>query len=307
MSEYNKYVKAWQDICIKMNESMQKHEFDQVDRLFEESRRSYEKYKECCSYPESNRKKTFGELNYMLESELPSLFKHNKKGLKECTLLIKEDKNLRSAFRFIDALRNYNCEGDTHNYVIESLELAAHDIDRKTFIESVNKLADILSKYEIGGYKIDEDTVRYYKACDKVLFEEKKLSNLTDYTNSINSIASYIDSHKKPVVESKKTIDAISEELERKIANLTEEEQSLVQDIIDFKKPMVEVRQQNLFDKFKNECIETVDKLMKEAQEEEIEGLTSIREQLENKEYCKETIVQDIAKLLEIRDILMEK
>lgn len=307
MNEYKKYVKEWQDLCIKMNEAMQKNNFPMADRLLNEVTETYNRYKECCSYPESNKKKTFGELNYMLESELPNLFKANKKALKECTSLMKEDKNLRSAFRFLSSLSKYNCDGDVRPYVTESLELASVGIDKKTFRESVEKLADLLSKYEIGKNGINEEMRKYFESCEKVLLEEKKLANLNDYTNSVNTIISYVESHKQPVTESVKTIEKISEELEKKIANLTEEERSLVQDIIDFKKPMIETRQEKLFNHFKNECIETINKLSENADSEEVEGLKAIKEQLEKKSYCKETIVQDMAKLLEIRDILMEK
>ena len=305
MKEYNKYVRKWQDLSIKLNEAMQMDNFVLADKLMKESVEAYNKYKKCCSLPESNRNKTFGELNYMLESQLANLFKHNKKALKECTLLMKEDNNLRSAFKFIDAMRKYNCDGSAHNYVKESLELSK--INKKDFRESVNKLADLLSKHEISGEQLDEDTVKYFEACDNALSEETKLTNLTDYTNSVNLIASYIESHKSPIKESKKSIETISEELEKKIANLTEEEQSLVKDIIDFKQPMVEIRQEKLFNRFKNECLNTVNSLMSEANDDEKEGLATIKEQLENKEYCKETIIEDIAKLLEIRDVLTEK
>lgn len=307
MKEYRKYIKKWQDASIKMNEAMQKGDFELADNLLKESTKAYNKYKECSAYPKSNREKSFGELNYMLESELPNFFKHNKKALKECTNLIKEDKNLRSAFRFIDALRRYNCDGDPCSYVNESLMLASNEIDRNTFNESVEKLADMLSKYEIGGYSLDEETVKYFKACEEVLLEKKSLANLTNYTNSINLISGYIEKHKLPVVESKKSIKSISEELEKKIANLTEEEQTLVQDIIDFKKPMVEAKQEQLFNRFKNECLSIVEGLMVDANDDEKFGLDAIKEQLENKKYCKETIVQDIANLLEIKDVLTEK
>lgn len=307
MKEYNKYIRKWQDTCIKLNEAMQKNEFELADKLITESEKAYNRYKECSSYPESNRKKTFGELNYMLESELPRLFKKNRGALKECMVLMKEDKNLRSAFRFIDALRKYNCEGDPHQYVNESLELVSGGIDRKHFRESVNKLADTLSKYEVGGYQLNEEAVKFYKDCDQLLMGEKKINNLTEHTNAVNSVSSYIDNHKAPIVESTKSFSALSEKLAEKIANLNEEERSLVQDIIDFRKPMVESRQEQLFNRFKNECLNTIDKLMNESGDDEKIGLNSIKEQLENKVYCKETIVQDIAQLLEIRDVLIEK
>lgn len=306
MEEFKKYIKEWQELTIKMNEAIQNKNFELSDKLLKESTDIYNKYKTCSNYPESNKKMTFGELNYMLESELPRLFKKDRQALKECTLLIKNDNNLRSAFRFMDALRKYNCEGGPHAYISECLALAAPDINRSTFRKSVNKFAETLAKHEIGGYTINEEAVKYFKDCEKMLMEEKKLANLSEYTNTMNSIASYIEQHKTPITESKANIITLSEELEKKIANLTEEEQSLVQSILDFKKPAVESRHEQVFNRFKNECLDTVSKLMKEADDEEKESLTIFKEQLENKTFCEETIVQDIAKLLEIRDVLME-
>ena len=240
MKEYNKYVKKWQDLTIQMNEAMQKDDFELADRLLKESNEAYNRYKECSSIPDANRSMSFGELNYMLENELPNLFSKNKAALKECTKLIKEDKNLLSQFKFIDSLRKYNCNGNAKEYVNESLSLVKNSIDKKTLKESMDKFALLLAKYEIGGQTINEDISRYFKDCEKVLVEDKKLSNLTEYTNAINSIADYIESHKSPIAENKKSIEAMSEDLEKKMANLTEEEQSLVKDIIDFKQPKVE-------------------------------------------------------------------
>ena len=306
MEEFKKYIKEWQELTIKMNEAIQNQNFELSDKLLKESTDIYNKYKTYSNYPESNKKMTFGELNYMLESELPRLFKKDKQALKECTLLIKNDNNLRSAFRFMDALRKYNCEGGPHAYISECLALATPGINRRTFRKSTNKLAETLAKHGIGGYVINEEAVKYFKDCEKMLMEEKRLANLSDYTNTMNSIASYIEQHKTPITESKTNIITLSEELEKKIANLTEEEQSLVQSILDFKKPAVESRHEQVFNRFKNECLDTVSKLMKEADEEEKESLAIFKEQLENKTFCEETIVQDIAKLLEIRDVLLE-
>lgn len=307
MKEYNKYVRKWQDIAIKMNEAMQKDDFKLADELMSESVEAYNRYKELCSYKGSNREMSFGELNQMFESAMPTLFKENKKALGECARLIKEDSNLRSAFRFIDALRKYNCDGDANSYVNECLSLASSGIDKKSFKESVEKLADKLALYEVGGYKIDEDESKYFKACDKVLCEDKKLSNMTEFTNSMNSISSYIEEHKAPIRESIKSMDVMVEELGKKIANMSEEEQSLVQDIIDFKAPMVEDRQRRLLEKLKGECLGIIGGLIEGANTDELSGLNAIKEQIEKKDYCKETIVLDIANLLEIRDVLMEK
>ena len=304
MKQYNKYIQKWQKVAIKLNEAMQKDNFEACDELMKESANLYEQYKKCCSYPESNRQKTFGELNYMLECELPRLFKDNKKALRECTNYIKKDKNLLSEFRFIDALRNYNDGGDSHSYVTESLELASNEINRKTMRESLNGFADLLSKHEIGGYTLDEEAIAYYRACDKVLTESKRLQNLMEFTKNVNTIADYIDNHKTPVVESKESNKTMMETLEKKIANLNEEERELVRGVIDGS----DVKQENVFNKFKNECLNLINKL-REATDNanEIEDFNNIQETIENKMYCRETVVQDLSQLLEIRDVFVEK
>lgn len=307
MKQYNKYVRKWQDLSISLNEAMQKDDFEKADKLMEESKEAYETYKKCCGYPTSNKKMTFGELNYMFESNLPLLFKKNKKALKECTNFIKNDQNLLSQFKFIDSLRKYNCDSNAISYVNESIDLASKGINRKKLRESVNAFADLLAKYEIGGCNLDEDVKSYYKNCETVLCESKKLTNLTKYTNCVNEIASYIENHKPSINEEKNDIVSMTESLKGKIANLSEEEKSLVNDIIDYKSPTAEGKQEKIYNHFKNECIETINTLLKENNTStDNESLNKIKEQIEGKTFCKESIVQDVAKLLEIIDILKQ-
>ena len=66
-----------------------------------------------------------------------------------------------------------------------------------------------------------------------------------------------------------------------------------------------EQRKEKLFNKFKNECITKVNEMIKEDSNN-VE-LESLKKQLEEQKFNKDSIVQDIAKLLEIRDILLDK
>ena len=76
---------------------------------------------------------------------------------------------------------------------------------------------------------------------------------------------------------------------------------------MDFKQGEKDEKKEKLFNRFKNECLNTINKLISEADSDEKEGLLAIKEQIEEKEYCAETLVKDMAKLLEIRDILMSE
>jgi hypothetical protein len=303
MKEFSKYVKQWQDTSIKLNEAMQKDDFKTADKLIKESVDLYNKYKSASQLPEQNKDKSFGELNYMLETQLHT---KDKEIIKECMDYVKNDPNLLYQFRFIDSLRNYSCNGNAKDYVNEALNMAKENIDKKTLKESVKKFSSFLALKEIGNETIKEEDVRFYKNCNKLISENKKMGNLSDYTNTLNEVAEYVEKHKKnPNLQD---VDKLTEDLSQKIANLSEESQSLVKDIIDFKNPMVEENQKKVFNRFKNECLDQINVLKETITDQtELNGLESLKEDIEKRIYCKETIVKDLATLLEIRDILLEK
>ena len=305
MKEFSKYVKQWQETSIKINEAMQKDDFETADKLIKESVDLYEKYKSASQLPNQNKERCFGELNYMLECELPKM--SDRKMIKECMNFVKNDPNLLYQFRFIDALRNYSCNGNAVEYVNEALNMAKQNIKKETLKESVNKFSDFLAMKEIGNMSINEDEARFYQNCGKLISENKKMGNLSEYTNTLNEVADYMEKHKKPVCENK-DINQMTEEISNKIADLSEESQSLVKDIIDFKSPMVEERHQKVFNRFKNECLEQI-KTLKEtiSDKSELEGLERLEEDIEKRVYCKETVISDLAKLLEVRDILLDR
>lgn len=180
--------------------------------------------------------------------------------------------------------------------------MAIEKIDRKTIKESTEKFSEVLVDNDVENVKINEDEVKFYKNCAKLLSERKKMSNLSDYTNTLNEVADYVEKHKR------ENIDEMVQKLSDKMSQLTEDSRELVKDIINFKAPMVEERHKKILDKFKNECLSGIKKLKEETTDpKELQKLDGIKEMIESKEYCKETIVEDLAKMLEIRDILLEK
>lgn len=296
--KYEEYVGQWQRNAIKINEAMQKGDFELTDKLMKESADLYEKFKAISMLPEQYKGMSFGELNHIVENQLLD----NKEVLDECIKQIKGDSNLLSQFRFINSLRNYNCEGKAVEYVTEALNMAIEKIDRKTIKESTEKFSEVLADNDVENVKINEDEVKFYKNCAKLLSERKKMSNLSDYTNTLNEVADYVEKHKR------ENIDEMVQKLSDKMSQLTEDSRELVKDIINFKAPMVEERHKKILDKFKNECLSGIKKLKEETTDpKELQKLDGIKEMIESKEYCKETIVEDLAKMLEIRDILLEK
>ena len=85
---------------------------------------------------------------------------------------------------------------------------------------------------------------------------------------------------------------------------LTESEIDLVKTITSAREPLAEARREKLFNAYRDECIKKVNEMIEaEPSNEELKGLKS---QIESKTYNKESIVEDMAKLLAIRDVLDE-
>jgi vacuolar-type H+-ATPase subunit H len=102
-------------------------------------------------------------------------------------------------------------------------------------------------------------------------------------------------------------VDELVNEYNKKYGRLLNEaEQELVKVISDARAPHAQRMQQKLFDKFKNECVELVDKLIPESNADEREKLDGIKTRLSEMAFNQGTLVKYIANLLGIRDVLMD-
>lgn len=306
MDEKLKYFNKWVKAAGKMKNAMKNGDITLADQFLQEMEDAYERYKEAADFEDSTRDASFATLNMALESAIPSLFIKNKNAVKECIKLIKEDKNLLTQFKFCNALKNFNCDTDAMSYVNESLELVSKDINLKTLKESNSRLANLMIKHNIKPSKeINESDVEFANSCNYLLEHKKKLSNLTDFTNNVKIVSDYIVENKKENGK-KLNVLAMAEQVEKKLNSLNESEKELVKDIMSVKNSVGESRRQNLFNKIKNECVEKINKMISENEGDEKERLLNLKETIMLKEYDKNNIVEDIAKLLEIGAVLSD-
>ena len=98
----------------------------------------------------------------------------------------------------------------------------------------------------------------------------------------------------------------MAEQVEKKLNSLNEAEQALVNDIMNARTSVAESRRQTLFNKIKNECVDKINKMIEENSGDEKERLLNLKETILLKEYDKNSIVEDIAKLLEIGAVLSD-
>ena len=306
MDEKQKYLQIWEAAVEKAKNAMEQGGIEAAEEFMQEMEDAFERYKEACAFEDSTIDSNFATLNTTIESVMPKLMSKNKKGLRECIKLIKEDKNLSAQFKFCNSLRKFNSDADAKDYINESLNLVEKDIDRKTLKESNRKLAKLLIKYNIKpSNEINENDMKFAKSCDYLLTHKKTLNNLNEFTSNIKTINDYIVENKKANAE-KVDILSMAEQVEKKMNSLNEAEQALVKDIMMANSTGAESRRQGLFNKIKNECIEKINKMISENDGDEKERLLNLKETIMLKEYDKNNIVGDIAKLLEIGAVLSD-
>lgn len=308
----NEHIKNWQELVEKQLTAMKDGNIEEADKLMEMAQEEYQKYRDAydeqISYMES---KNFGIANKIFEDVLPELYlKGNTSDMKRIINTIREDKNLLSQYRFYDAMKKYNGVVNSVDYVNECLSLIKEGIDKQSISRSNDNFASLLKECDIiGESKINDDEKEYFDNCNYILTTKKTLSNINEINDKIQKIGEYLNKKKNvsniSEENKKENFFTIIERFEKKYDKLlNESEKELFKDIIGNNSNK---KAEQLFDRLKNECLNSINKMINESSEDDKESLNSIKEEITNKQYCSETITKDIAKLLEIRDILLEK
>jgi len=306
----NKYQEEFSNYISIMTEALKKGDYkayDYVKEMLDEAVEDSRHEDELTAELNTN---NFGILNHIFEERLPELFKNDKKVVRDVVKLIKEDSNLSSQFNYYNAIRNYR--GKMAD-VLKPEELAQKlyeavvpTINRETLLKSNAKFRNILKENNIIPTDFINDEMRtLYESGHNIFTKKNSVANVATLAESTNNICKYMNKHKGDVINESVDPSKLVKNFESKLKDtLTESEMSFVQQITDFRSPIAEKRKEKLFNKFKNECIEKINQMLKEDAENT--ELKQLKSQLEEQKFNKESIVKDIAKLLEIRDILMD-
>ena len=253
----------------------------------------------------------FGVLNHIFESELPLLLKTNKKAVKEVIKTIKEDSNLLAEFNFYNTIKEGYKGGmadkaDAEYFLEKLVKIVSEDIDLKSVKASNKKLKKVMVENNIcPSIFIDDESMGLYESGNIILTRKKTTANMVPLIESYDSVCKYMERHKNDEVRGKFDInEAISEYEDKLKATLNESEISFVKEITTFKGPIAEKRKMNLFNALKAECVKKIDEMLMENQNDD--ALRDLKGQIDGIEFSNESLVKDVAKLLEIRDILFD-
>lgn len=301
MNKENKYILNWRNNILEAAKALNNNDFALYENIMYNANNDYQDYKKDIelTYECTN----FGMCNYIFEDALPTLFKENKKAIKEFITTIKEDKNLLSQFQFYKSLEKNNDNINTSEYITESFNLACENIDIKTINESNKKLSDIIKKYNIKPSDfIPQEKLDLFENCNYVLSKKKKLTNLMEMKNSFDNVVSYVKNNINNLNENKKSNLSLIDEFNTKYGNkLNESEKLFVKEMISSKT----AKKETLFNNLKNECLKQLDKMKLDAKTDNDKlGLNELEEQIKSKMFNESTLIKDVAKLLELNVVL---
>lgn len=257
---------------------------------------------------ESTLTNNFGILCEMLDRQMPILIKKDKKMFKECVNIIKNDKNLSSQYAFYNAIKNYS-GNDAKTFVNEAMTIFKEMSDANSIKKSNKKFGDFMRGAGlVEEINISEDKTKLYNNCNSLLVNKSTLANVCEKANYTKEIVEYLDKQSASINGGNVDVNAMIESYSSNLSSLNESDQEFVKQIIAAKSPTVEKNKKKLHDSIKNDIIEGINKMLSKegVSEDDKKELENIKETVSQKEYCNETVVADIAKLLEIRDVILD-
>lgn len=303
----NQYITKYSNILSEMVNCLEDEDYRRLDELKQEADKEYALFIEnknngAKKYLENA---SFGVLKSIFENACPELFKtrNGRKAIGEYMKAIKEDKNLSSQYALYHSLMTFDDANNMKEFVKESLDLCGN-INKRDLIKSNNKLVDIIKKYKIDESFETRDNDELFEAIQYVVSNKKKLTNLSEINKKIDKITACLS---ESIINS--NVDIVKEFNEKHGTSLNEDSRELVQDIIEANRNDKTVKKQNIFSKCKNECIEAINNVLNEDESnlELKEKLLDYKDKILNKEFNEDNLVEDIAALLQFKDIILSK
>lgn len=255
----------------------------------------------------------FGEIKYTYNSLLAESLSNNlsdgKVAFKKYIKSIKENAVLKTQFDIYYNLEN-KVESDgwkAFSYVNECLSLM--DNYSKEEIKKGNSKLNESDFIKNNKTEIDESKTKLYSAIDTLINSNKTSSNIDKLFEAKLTIVDYILNNKKEtnVVEGYGLPNSVLSEIavekfNEEYADLTESEKEAISVSVGSD----DTKKEELYNKTIKECLELVNNKLSESSGDVKEKLLATKENLLNRVYIKESFVNDISKVIELKKYLSD-
>lgn len=257
-----------------------------------------------------------GTANCLFESVTDKLFstKKGKALIGKYVRTVKENKDLCCELSLCNFVNRPSCVCDTTFYLAEAVKLCkgasnfncqmaekkAKEVVKECLREAqatIDEMQDVIQKYN----SINESV-------DFIVKNQKSFGTLTDFTNNYGVVANYVNEHKPTKVvneNSNKSVKELVAELNEAFNNgLTEWENRVIKDL-SFA-DMSKTDKKELFEAYKQGCLDVLNERIEESAVEDKSQMFSMKTQLESKQYNADTVVDDLFKFSELKDVISE-
>lgn len=257
-------------------------------------------------------KQDFGYLKETFENLAPSLwlFSNGKETMKKYKNTIKENKELMKLHNLYENIRKANKNSDV-DFFVNSVASKDWSIDNKRLSEGLKKLGAVVAEgyvkvFDKADELLPEKNDKLYNAVKYITENKKTEKNIYEYSEAVKVLREKIESNdeKSSLFESKadeKLADAVRLFNEKYENELDEKERKLVKEMAESSDS------KSVFDKYKKLCEDKIktskEKFDNEGDSESSKKVSTILEQVSKKEYSKETVYEDVCKLIELSEV----
>ena len=257
-------------------------------------------------------KQDFGYLKESFENIAPSLWmsSNGKETIKKYKNTIKENKELLKLHNLYENIRKANKNSDI-DFFVNSVVSKDWNINTAKLDEGLKKLGAVVAEgytkvFDKADALLPKKDGKLYSAVKYITENKKSEKNIYEYSEAVKVLREKIESNeeKKSLFESKadeKLADSVRLFNEKYENELDEKEKTIVKEMAESNDS------KSVFDKYKKLCEDKIklskDRFDSEGDIESSKKVSTILEQVSKKEYSKESVFEDICKLIELSEV----
>jgi len=237
--------------------------------------------------------------------------KEGKKLIGQYVKAIRENKSLSDAYATYEIVYGAPNVTNPQLFLNEAIDMA-NKISDKDYKDGKSKVAKIVAECVnlVGSdaeyvYACAHKNDAINEAVEYLMLNKKTYSNLPNYVNKFDMVCEALKSGMKSVVEEYAAPKELIGKLNEEISGLNEWETEAIKEIS--LALLSESDLSNVFDKYKNVCLESIDSQLESSNsKEETSHFESMKSQLMEKKYAKDSAYEDIFTLAELAQTLSE-
>lgn len=258
-------------------------------------------------------KQDFGYLKESFENLSPSLFQlaKGKEVIKKYKNTIRENNELLKMHRLYENIRKANKNSDV-DFFVNSIASKDWNVDRNKLSEGLKKLGAVVAEgyvlvFDKANELLPTKSEKLYNAVKYITENKKTEKNIYEYSEAVKVLREKVESNEaqSSLFESKgfdeKLVDAVRTFNEKYDSELNEKERTIVKEMAESSDS------KSVFEKYKKLCEDKIktskEKFDQNGDIESSKKVSTILEQVSKKEYSKETVYEDVCKLIELSEV----